>query len=496
MSEIVEVKSMFQWNQLLCNETLRKKEKVPTSWTEYPKDPFEEDYREIISSVSFRHLQDKAQIYQLEKGDFVRTRLTHSLEVSTTAKQLGSMILYNEKWRRIPVLQEISADHARAIPTVLACAGLLHDLGNPPFGHQGEYAIGHWFATALNRDDFTFRSRPIREVLNEQMCRDLCNFEGNAEGIRMLSKCRFPSEEQEANVSFATMSTMLKYPCSSVDMKPSSHDVREHKFGYFLSERDLVRTIRERTGVVVPGEPYTRNPLTYLLEAADDIAYVASDVEDTVAKHTITVSSLHAFLQEKVEELPQDGDEEHQLRVLTAEGMLRNLTMRLEGTDGDENTRVARFHDWTGYLRNWLMYVAASSFVANIDAIMAGTYQGDLLEESHHRYTIDIMKQQMKTNVYPRLGAIHIAAHTILTDLTQRYASAVVNWDTDQPLDFVSTTYVGMIPDRLKNAYRQEKTGDEAYDLYLRFRMVTDFLSSMTDGDVNDLYKKLNSISY
>ncbi|MBQ0091771.1 MAG: dNTP triphosphohydrolase [Clostridiales bacterium] len=295
------------WNKLLCSETLAEKEKAPSSWVDYPLDPFEQDYREIISSVSFRHIQDKAQVYQLKRGNYVRTRLTHSLEVSTIAKQLGIMLVYNEKWNRIPVFKDLPVDQARAIPTVLACAGLLHDMGNPPFGHEGEYAIGFWFRKRLEDRDFTYHGTPVRDLLTERMKRELCSFDGNAQVIRTLAKCRFPSEEQEANVSYATISALLKYPVGSMECDPVSEDPRVRKSGFFLSEEALVRRIREKTGMDLPGEPYARNPLTVILEASDDIAYVTSDIEDAVSKHSIGISQLVSFMEKEVEALPE-GD--------------------------------------------------------------------------------------------------------------------------------------------------------------------------------------------
>lgn len=481
------------WNKLLCSETLAEKEKAPSSWVDYPLDPFEQDYREIISSVSFRHIQDKAQVYQLKRGNYVRTRLTHSLEVSTIAKQLGIMLVYNEKWNRIPVFKDLPVDQARAIPTVLACAGLLHDMGNPPFGHEGEYAIGFWFRKRLEDRDFTYHGTPVRDLLTERMKRELCSFDGNAQVIRTLAKCRFPSEEQEANVSYATISALLKYPVSSMECDPVSEDPRVRKSGFFLSEEALVRRVREKTGMDLPGEPYARNPLTVILEASDDIAYVTSDIEDAVSKHSIGISQLVSFMEKEVEALPEGETETERMQVLTVQGMLRNLTNRLETCDrGDHRGREEQLHKWTNYMRNWLMYVCAGSFVANWEAIMDGTYRGELLKSSYHRYTIEILKKAMRLYVYPAISDIHITAYTILDDLMSKFCNAVVEWDGENTADNIKKAYVEQIPERVKAAYLKERTGDEIFDLYLRFRMVSDYIADMTDGYALDLYQKLN----
>ena len=486
---------MFQWKDLLCADTLCQKEKAPSSWEDYPMDPFEQDYREIINSVSFRRLQDKSQVYQLGNGDFVRTRLTHSLEVSTIAKQLGIMLVFNEKWNHIPVFHDMPIDYARALPTVLASAGLLHDMGNPPFGHEGEYAIGTWFRDSLERDDFTFCERPIRDVLSEQMKADLCNFEGNAQVIRMLAKSRFLFDEQEANVSLATISTLIKYPVSSVVMDRNNPDHRAQKFGFFYSEEDFVKFLRQKTGISVPDEPFARNPLTFLLEAADDIAYVASDLEDAVAKKEFTIHQLVGFMRRQIDALPKEGDEQHQMQLLTVEGILNNLVLRLEKCNGGELEEMAAFRNWINYLRNWLMYVTACSFVQHWEAIMNGTFRDELLDGSMHKYTIRILKQEMRTNVYPRLGDVHLSVHKILTELTERFATAVIHWTVQKELDPADLYTVQMIPERLKTVYMLERGDDEAANLYLRFRMATDYIASMTDTYARDLYRKLNALS-
>ena len=486
----------ISWDRLLCSETVAPKEKVPKSWVDYPLDPFERDYREIILSVSFRRLQDKSQVYQFGKGDFVRTRLTHSLEVSTIAKQLGNMLIFNEKWNHIPAFQNLSISQARAIPTVLACSGLLHDLGNPPFGHEGEDVIGSWFRTNLFRSDFTYFGKPIGSLLSEQQKRDLCTFEGNAQVIRTLSRCRFPSEEQEANVTYATMSTLIKYPANSLEKDRENEDPRIHKFSYYASEEKLVKTIREKTGMDLPDEPHARNPLTFLLEAADDIAYVTSDIEDAVVKKSISVYQLTSFMRKKIDEIPREGDEMHQLQIMTAEGILNNLLLRLENCEGDEHQEFSAVQHWTEYVRNWLMYVTATSFVNNWETIMNGTHRDDLLRASHHRYTIKILKAEMYQNVYPLLADIHAAAYTILSDLIGRFARAVAEWDTEKTLEPGFHNYIQLIPEKLRNAYHKEKGSDEIENLYLRLRMVNDFISGMTDGYALELYQKLNAIFY
>ena len=177
----------MEWNKLLSSKTKIEREEKPEEFLSYPISDMEIDYEQIISSSAFRRLQDKTQVFPLDKSDFVRTRLTHSIEVSSVARQLGIMITKGTTDYCQEELKNGDLD-IENIPSVLACAGLLHDIGNPPFGHFGEVVIGDWFKKELEKDDFNFNETPIREILNEQMKGDLKNFEGNAQALRILTK--------------------------------------------------------------------------------------------------------------------------------------------------------------------------------------------------------------------------------------------------------------------------------------------------------------------
>lgn len=187
----------MEWASLLSKSKLGEEVAEPRDWASYPISAFEKDYNKIVSSAAFRRLQDKTQVFPLDKSDFVRTRLTHSIEVSTVARQLGIMISKNITRYR----QQAVADCAEDISSVLLCAGLLHDLGNPPFGHFGEAVIGEWFKDNLgkilyrsNEDTPVEQRHTLRSMLTPQMAADLEHFEGNAPALRLLSKARYSSD--------------------------------------------------------------------------------------------------------------------------------------------------------------------------------------------------------------------------------------------------------------------------------------------------------------
>ena len=191
----------MQWEKLLSTQKLFDEPDEPEVFSKYPINEFEKDYNRIISSAAFRRLQDKTQVFPLDKSDFVRTRLTHSIETSTIARQLGIMVAQNNT-KYLPA--DIRKEDSEGIPSVLLCAGLLHDLGNPPFGHFGETVIGDWFKENLIK--VQYKDKPIKEWMSQQMIADLENFEGNAQALRIVLKAKYNSE---INLSAGIISTLV-----------------------------------------------------------------------------------------------------------------------------------------------------------------------------------------------------------------------------------------------------------------------------------------------
>ena len=195
----------MNWNKLLCSERIRTYQKSTISRD--LRTEFEKDYHRIIGSASFRRLQDKTQVFPLDKSDYVRTRLTHSLEVSSFAKSLAQNV--GEK-----IIQECKDENftwknKEDISNILQCAGLLHDIGNPPFGHFGETTIREWFKYNLSK--LEYNGQKIDEYLEPQMLQDLYNFEGNAQAFRLVTKLHFLVDENGMNLTKALLATIIKY---------------------------------------------------------------------------------------------------------------------------------------------------------------------------------------------------------------------------------------------------------------------------------------------
>ena len=476
----------MEWCNLLSTQKLAQAEPEPSEFERYPINAFEKDYNEIVSSVVFRRLQDKTQVFPLDKSDFIRTRLTHSIEVSTIARQLGIMISENTTEYRP---HDIGDREARDIPSVLLCAGLLHDLGNPPFGHFGENTIAEWFKNQLGL--VTYKGRPVRDVLSCQarMIKDLENFEGNAQTLRILAKAQHGSE---INVSTAVISTLVKYPTDSLSFDKNSQDVKRHKPGVFFAESDALAHISEMVGTLGATDGISRHPLTYVLEAADDIAYATADLEDGLEKELFTLNDFIEFYQSQYDysAAEQGGCPEHY-----SQRLINDLRDRRNKQTGDNLS----FAKWITYIRRWLMYTAVFRFSSNYNEIMNGSFTDDLFYDTYHSKTIKILKAATGKFIFnsPGILKLELSSQAILSCLLSNLVGAVLYYDyADDEFkpSKADQKYLNILPVNYHQDYKNSKTGNEAIDLYLRLLMVTDYISSMTDSYARTLYRELNGI--
>lgn len=479
------MKTKMNWEQLLSTETQMPRESRPKEFEKYPIGDLEVDYKVIISSVAFRRLQDKTQVFPLDKSDFVRTRLTHSLEVSTIARQLGIMITQNDTG----YLQDdfkAQNDLINRIPSALSCAGLLHDLGNPPFGHFGEVIIGEWFKNEFQNKDFTYKGIPIKDKLSDQMKMDLENFEGNAQALRLLSKIRNKDTSHEINLTRGVISALIKYPTSSVAFAGKDDpDIRKHKLGYFYAEKDAFVDIARETGTLLESGEVARHPLTFLMEAADDIAYSTADLEDAFKKKMFTLKQFIEFFEQEM------GTNDK------CEKLISDLRKRSERALDDESKMIA-FQNWMDFVRGWFMYCVAYNFSVNYEAIMNGKFTKELIAGTFHEKSMKILKKAMAKFVYEdaEIVKLELSAKKILSTLLDDFIYAVIYMDEEDEnykQTKVQKKLCGLIPDNLKEDYQGAKTDDEANNLYLRFLMITDFISGMTDSYAKNLYQDLNA---
>ena len=224
----------MNWEKLLS--TKRHREVVgATKIKEDLRSEFEKDYHRIIGSASFRRLQDKTQVFPLDKSDFIRTRLTHSLEVSSYGKSLGQNIgEYILTYIKDP---SFTWKHKEEMCHILECAGLIHDIGNPPFGHFGECIIRDWFKK--NLPTMMYNGNSVENMLSEQMREDFYHFEGNAQALRLVTKLHYLVDENGMNLTYALLNTIVKYPIPSTRIDKTTGNIKDKKMGYYLADKDI-----------------------------------------------------------------------------------------------------------------------------------------------------------------------------------------------------------------------------------------------------------------
>jgi len=441
----------MNWEQLLSlkrfgdtNKRLRKEQ-------DEARLGFEVDYDRIIFSSEFRSLQDKTQVIPLSKTDFVHTRLTHSLEVSVVGRSLGRKVgkLLLEKH---PHLENVHGYKMNDFGAIVAAAALAHDIGNPPFGHSGEKAIGAYFKNGEGSE--------FKNFLTEKEYQDLCDFEGNANGFKILTESR-DGRDGGLRLSYATLGAFMKYPKESLPKKPSKHIV-DKKYGFFQSEKSMFGDVATELGLLKRSDRdanFHRHPLAYLVEAADDICYTIIDFEDGINLELI--------------------DEDYALEYLI------KLVKNKIKTDIYHTLKTTQ--DRVSYLRalaiGTLINEAASIFMKNEEAIMNGKFETALLDVSQYKAQIkDIIDISVK-NVYRSKEVIskEIAGYEILNHLLNLYVKMAHNFYQGE-LSAYDELLLSTLPEtiRLKDD-----------NLYENLLSVCLYISKLSDTNAMLLHKKL-----
>ena len=474
----------MNWEQLLST----KRSRGSSNKNKYLKNTdlrseFEKDYHRIIGSASFRRLQDRTQVFPLDKSDFIRTRLTHSLEVSSFAKSLGqnigeNILLYKKDPGFTPRMKE-------DICSILQCAGLIHDIGNPPFGHFGELAIREWFER--NLPALKFHGEPIDQILTERMREDLYHFEGNAQALRLVSKLHFLVDEHGMNLTYALLNTIVKYPVASDEIDPKSGNIKDKKLGYYLADENIFREIQEATGT-----NGRRHPLTFILEAADDIAYKTADIEDAFIKGFISYQKLLEELTElQVMYGKSDANAFNPARLLDE--------LYLRGKDKHvEDPEEYAIKNWIVRVQGFLINCATYGFTSNYNEIMAGRYEHDLFYHTFAEKLMDMLGDLAFREVFTSdtIYRMEVAEATMIDYLMDRFVSAVIKYDDkEEKMGTLDIRMVSFISSNYKNAYHFQAQGKSDEErLYLRLLLVTDYICGMTDSYAKRLYQELKAI--
>ncbi len=437
----------MEWTKLLSSKRFGMEDYYDQR--NHDRTEYQRDYDRLIFSSPFRRLQNKTQVFPLPGSIFVHNRLTHSLEVASVGRSIGNYV-----GKSLRAKYPNTEAHFEEMGDIVSAACLAHDLGNPPFGHSGEKAIGTFFSEGKGGD--------LKQEVEKEGGRwtDFTHFEGNANAIRLLTHQFIGRRKGGFVMTYSTLASIVKYPYSS------ELSGKKQKFGFFASEEESFQKIANDLGIIQTNSSplrYVRYPLVYIVEAADDICYQIMDIEDA-----------------------------HKLNILSTE---KTIDLFLQYFEGERQAKVIRNLDFVadvnekiGYLRSsiigQLVQECAQVFLQNEQEILSGTFQGSLISNisATPLQAYQQCSQFAVANIYKSKEVldIELAGYQIITSLLERFVEAI-----QTPTHAYSTILLNRVPEQY-NMYAQSITQ--------RVQAVIDFISGMTDVYALDLYRKITGM--
>ncbi len=464
-------RKVFKWENLLSpyrfSDSGATVPLIPPPAWEIPhaRTPIERDYDRILYASATRRMADKTQVFPLDRNTSIRTRLTHSHEVSNIARSIGNYLVHEQ----LP-FSKMDVESRRSIPAMLAAIGLVHDMGNPPFGHSGEDAISIWFARRMETDP---AFAPMRDWPYKD---DFLKFEGNAQTLRLLTKLQVSEKSYGLNLTMGTLAASMKYTVGSGDASRGSKVAASNKYGFFESERATVANIFAEVGL----NPGQRHPLAVIMEACDDTAYTVIDTEDTVKKRLLTFAQLMEYLGRV-----SDPIIEHvQAGALAAHEQHRHMGLSPHELD---DVSTARFRTLA---INAIVTNTIHAFVENYAAIMDGTFTQVLLNVSQAKALVECLREVDIEHAYKNRDVMLLQMqgleilHAVMDMLWQGITA-------HQTGDGFAMYAYSRISENYRREFEKDTRESKLSQLYLQCRLLTDMVGGMADGFTLDLYGEL-----
>ena len=454
--------------------------------------PIERDHDRILFSSPFRRMGDKTQVFPLESIESIRSRLTHSYEVANLARSIGLEIATKY------IKKDIPSDAIRNIPAALAASGLAHDIGNPPFGHEGEQAIRSWFkrnSKQLFDSDKQICGKSKNDVLklSDQHKNDFLEFEGNAQTLRVLTKLQTTGDDLGLNLTMCTIASSMKYVVGS-DQIDNEQQARK-KHGYFASEQGLVKRVRDEVGL----EDYARHPLALVLEACDDIAYSVLDAEDLVKKDLASFNDLLARLQNYCNSASSNDCLIKKLFSESKNDYKQLVKQKLSPSElNDVAMQLLRTH-----AIHFMIVAVMKAFKENYDDICSGIFAEELIQVSEASSLCHALKEFDRENAFDHRSVLEIELggyNTInrlmdflWTGITERENFRDVKGRRRTPFaryvySRISKNYRRIFEDDLEKQYHPNCKFPIRYR---EMQLLTDMVSGMTDRFCIDLENDL-----
>ncbi|MGM8886384.1 deoxyguanosinetriphosphate triphosphohydrolase [Psychrobacter sp. 1U2] len=449
------------WARLFNAQRLGSDKQAPVQ--DSARTSFHKDYDRLVFSHSFRQLNQKTQVHPLTNQLGIHTRLTHSLEVSCIGRSLGMMSaekLHDKLAAGLP-LGVTPAD----VGVIVQAACLAHDIGNPPFGHAGEYAIRDWFMHAERRS--------VLEHLSAKERLDVLAYEGNAQGFRLLVRNEHHPDQGGMRLTCATLGAFMKYPwqashSNTIDSNNNYPIDKVQKFGSFVSEaqqlEELTACLQLPRSQLHDG--FARHPLAYLLEAADDICYALIDLEDGIQLNMLNFNEVAEIFYQLIGErptaitLPAQLSVSQQLASLRARAMMR------------------------------LVNTVTDAFVANRAAMLAGELTGSLFTHCDADVQSGITQAKLLARErifnHPSKVRMELMANQCLQRLLDAFMPLAWTTLNSSPKPFEQQRLLSLLQPHLSEQKRQLSG-----NIYHNILIVLDFITGMNDHEAYRLAQEL-----
>ncbi len=466
----------MDWKKLLNEARLRVSNRNKDGRNEY-----ESDFGRIVFSPATRRMHDKTQVFPLTSDDNIHSRLTHSMEVMSVGYSLAVTLCESEVLKSKFDIEKY--DLFRKVPMIIKNICLIHDIGNPPFGHFGETIVQCYFKEYFSNCIIKERSEDFSEddkktgkdllVLTSHQIKDFIDYDGNAQGLRVLTKLQILNDAFGLNLTLATLSAYIKYP----NFEKNDDDIIEkNKHGVFASEKDYFQKIFNECGLIGTDGRYIRNPLCYLMEAADSICYLTMDIEDGYNKKLYDIHYLYNIyksipsIKEKIEEIYVDKENYYK----------------------NEITKVVNFRI---HIIAVLSKLAMTNFESNIASIENGTYNKELINDDPTNKLAETLKKICQDNIFVtrEINYLEITGHSVITGILDFYRMLLYH-----PNKKYKKKASVLISKSIFNAAYEENGlfGDDAkidkLSDYYKLRIIVDFVSGMTDQFALDHYQKIS----
>lgn len=502
LKNIMGMRYGIKWEDYLSSERIRKTTARKNDDDIDKRNPFESDFGRVVFSSPIRRMHDKTQVIPLTSGDNIHTRLTHSLEVMNTAKSLAANLCRDRDF-----IEEYGLDKAlkleRDISSILMTAGLVHDIGNPPFGHFGETVIKDYFKRYFENS-----------VIKEEYRPDFSEFDGNAQGLRILTHLSYVGDLAGLNLTYATLAAYMKYPNPS---KVSKKYIGTKKHGVYYSEQEAFNKIVDACHLRV-GEKVKRHPLSFMVEAADSICYLSMDIEDGYNLKWFDRNQLIEYLDKEItkrikEKETHDGKEYADrkfmrqtglfsfMRIITKNPSLENFGDKVNDGDWILKFRVA--------LIQYLVEKASFNFKRNSRKIDEGNYSEELIEDDDY-FVAKTLQEFTRRHILsqPEIQKVELTGHEVISGLLRILIAYVCHSDDS----FRTKVKAVLSKSALRVAIHEQDHREETYHFfdedelfkfdvnnlseYAKLRLVVDFISGMTDKFAISLYQQLIGIKY